>query len=427
VQQKGGNFSFLPNAEIEADREYEDTDALFFDADQDGDQDLYIVSGGNQYPATSPGNQDRLFLNDGKGQFTKWAVLPTQNSGSVVAPCDIDQDGDLDLFVGRQVIPDEYGISPPGYIFINEGRGNFSDQTNVIAPVLASLGMISDGIWADIDGDDDQDLILVGEWMPITILLNEKGKLTPVAAKGLENTAGWWNRIVQGDFDNDGDPDFVVGNLGQNSAMKASAEEPCHIYIKDFDGNGALDPIICDFNEGHSYPVASRDEFLGQLIGLRKKFPKYKDYANRTIDELFTEEELAGAVVKQADLFSSVYVENLGEGEFKVKELPIEAQFSPLFGLLPMDADQDGNLDLLAGGNFYGVGPARGRYDAGMGLLLKGDGKGNFKTVLPSASGFYIEGEVRDIQFIRANHPYEGTILVSRNDQTVQCFTLELK
>ena len=423
IQNDSGKFSFLPNPEIENDREYEDVGSLFFDADNDGDQDLYIISGGNQYPSESPGNQDRLFLNDGKGNFTKWAVLPTQNSGSVVRPYDLDNDGDMDLFVGRHSIPGEYGVNPSSHIFLNQGSGKFEDITETIAPELMSLGMITDGIWIDFDGDEDKDLVVVGEWMPITILQNMEGQLVSADALGLEQSEGWWNRIIAEDFDHDGDYDFVVGNLGENSSMKASAEEPCTIYIKDFDRNGALDPIICYYNEGVSYPMASRDEFLGQLIGLRKKFPQYADYAGQTINDLFSPKELAGAIVKKVMNFSSVYIENVGNGQFKMKPLPQPAQFAPIYGMLPIDLDRDGNMDVLTGGNFYGVGPGRGRYDAGMGIWLKGNGNGDFKAILPAESGFHLQDEIRDIQLLQ--HPDgSSSILASRNNQSLQIFSL---
>jgi hypothetical protein len=284
----------------------------------------------------------------------------------------------------------------------NDGTGHFKDVTAQLAPELEHVGMVTDAVWCDVDGDGRLDLVVVGEWMPITIFHNEgHGRLKKMQVPGLENTNGWWNRIVAGDFNGDGKIDFIVGNLGLNSLFHASPNEPVTMYVKDFDGNFMAEQIISIYNHGVSYPLPQRDELLNALPFLASRFPRYKDYAGKTVTQIFTPQELDAAVIKKAYDFASSLVLNNGDGSFKVVALPDEAQIAPVYGILASDIDHDGHTDLLLAGNFDGFKPQIGRMAASYGLLLHGDGKGNFKPVRSRESGFFVPGQARDIAKVR--------------------------
>ena len=421
IQNKSGQFKSVSGNIFGEASESEDLGAQFFDADGDQDLDLYVVSGGNDFKDDSVELQDRLYINNGNGSFTKSATeLPKMiTSGSCVVAGDFDNDGDQDLFIGGRVVPGKYPTAPRSYILENDGKGSFTDVTAEKNPDLVNLGMVTDAIWTDIDNDNQDDLIIIGEFMAVRVFKNSNGKLTELNGdNGLQNSEGWWNAIEAADFDNDGDIDFVLGNFGLNSQLKASAEEPVRLYSKDFDSNGSIDPILCSYNMGKEYPVFSKDDLVGQLNGLKSKYVNYSDYADEQITDIFTSEELEGATILQAKNFSSSYLENLGDGKFDLRPLPTVAQFSPVYGILSKDFNDDGNLDVLLGGNFFGNRVKFGRYDANKGVLLLGDGKGNFEPMNNLESGLHIEGEIRDIVNIPGPDKTD-LILFARNNAEV--------
>ncbi len=417
VQRSDGAFVGSNQALFERDRLSEDLGAVFFDADGDGDLDLYVVSGGSEFSDQVPALRDRLYLNDGRGRFRKAdGSLPSMSvSGSRVVAHDFDADGDIDLFVGGRVVPWRYGIDPASVLLANDGRGRFTDVTQQAAPDLANVGMVTDAIWEDVDGDDRADLVVVGEWMPITIFHNTgDGRLVRADAPGLEKSHGWWNRIVAGDFTGDGRTDFVVGNLGLNTRLRASEREPLTMYVKDFDRNGWVEQILSQYNDGVSYPLALRDDLIGALPFLRARYPNFEEYALETVTDIFSPAELADAVVKQAYSFATALARNDGGGSFTLLPLPLEAQIAPVYGILPVDIDEDGHLDLLLAGNFDGVQPELGRMSAGHGLVLRGDGTGSFQPVPAAESGFLVPGQARDIQRIRTAR--DDLYFVTRNN-----------
>jgi hypothetical protein len=375
------------------------------------------VSGGNEYAEAASALQDRLYLNDGRGKFHK-AVgsLPREmNSGSRVVAADYDGDGAIDLFVGGRVVPWSYGSDPPSMLLHNDGRGHFTDVTERLAPELAHVGMVTDALWQDVDGDGRLDLVVVGEWMPITIFHNEGGgRLKRLTVRGLENSYGWWNRIIAGDFNGDGKVDFVVGNLGLNSRLQATSQEPVTMYVKDFDGDGTPEHILSVYNHGVSYPLPLRDDLVRVLPFLASRFPTHKDYATKTVTDIFTPQELSGAIIKKATTFASVLALNNGDGSSKLVPLPDEAQVAPVYGILAADLDHDGHTDLLIAGNFDGFKPEIGRMMASHGLMLRGDGKGRFTPLPASESGFLVPGQSRDIARVRTTNG--DLIVVARNN-----------
>ena len=418
-QTSSGKFLSINEKIFITDMESEDIGSLFFDADKDGDMDLYVVSGGNDFDEDSVELQDRLYINDGRGNFYKNTnALPKMlSSNSCVKASDIDGDGDLDLFVGGRLVPGKYPTAPRSYILQNNGKGTFTDITFTVNPDLEYPGMVTDALWTDFDNDNINDLILVGEWMKIRTFKNVSGKLVEVYENnGLNDSEGWWNSIEQGDFDKDGDMDYIVGNFGRNSQLKTSPSEPVTLYTKDFDSNGSLDPILCSYNLGEEFPVFSKDDMVGQLSGLKGKYLNYSDYASAKITDVLSPEELKGAMVLKAKNFNTSYMENLGDGKFKIVPLPIETQFSPIYGILNGDFNNDGNEDVVVAGNFFGTRVKFGRYDANKGLVLCGDGKGNFKPSTVMESGLNIDGEIRDITKLTLADKTEVVLFVRNND-----------
>ncbi|MDP3468078.1 MAG: VCBS repeat-containing protein [Daejeonella sp.] len=400
TQTTSGDFIKKNSGSLETDAQYEDTAAEFLDIDGDGDLDLYVGSGGYEFGPDSPWLQDRVYINDGKGNFTKKADgLPKMlSSTGTVRSSDIDGDGDLDLFIGSRVVPGMYPSTPESKILINDGKGNFSDLTDNIAPEIKFAGMVTDAVWIDVNQDKVNDLIIVGEWMPIRIFLNQKGKLVDRSSEFIKfGSSGWWNTIHVEDMDADGDQDLVIGNLGLNAQFKASEKEPMSIYYKDFDENGSVDPIFCYYIDGVSYPAASRDDLMDQLPSLKNKFLEYHKYANATINDLFTPDQLKDAKVLKAELLETVYLENTGKG-FNLKKLPVEAQYAPVYAIASADVDKDGKKDLLLAGNNSWTRIKFGHFTSSSGTLLSGNGKGEFTYVPQWKSGLNIRGNVRSLE-----------------------------
>lgn len=424
IQQPDGSFRSLTVRVLEQEAYAEDVDATFFDADDDGDEDLYLVRGGNEIPAGNPLLSDRLLINDGKGGFTPsgpGALPDLKHNGSCARPADFDGDGDTDLFVGSRSLPGAYGWTPFQFLLENDGQGHFKDVTGERTEGLRIAGMVTDAVWTDYDRDGDPDLVVTGEWMKIFMFRNDKGQFSEVtAAAGLEETSGWWNCIEAADVDGDGDMDLIGGNLGLNSILKASPAEPVEMYLSDFDNNGSLDQVICSYQQGISYPLASFDELKSQIAGLDKKLPSYAAFAGKTAADIFGKDALKQSLKKKAMLFESSQFTNNGNGTFTRKPLPTEAQFSPVRGILAQDANHDGNADLTLVGNNYAVRPSYGRYDASYGWFLKADTSNTYRTLMPVQSGFIVKGDARKIRRISING--KAHVVVAVNNGALQVF-----
>ncbi len=401
LQKSTGSFEKLHIKAFEAHAQHEDLGASLFDADSDGDLDLYVVSGGNEFEAGHPAYQDRLYLNDGSGGFSYRAdALPAfAESGSVVRTCDIDGDGDLDLFVGGRMQPRLYPRSADSYLLLNEG-GTFRDATEELAPLLRQLGMVTDAGWMDLDSDGDDDLVVVGEWMAPTILENQAGKLVRMEHTGLEEETGWWFSVAAGDFDEDGDLDFIAGNLGTNYKYKASHEEPFQVFLNDFDENGSQDIVLGYFDEGTLFPVRGRQCSAEQMPFITEKFPTYDLFGKADLAAIYGEQSLDQSLNYKANNFQSSFVENLGNGKFQVNPLPVQAQMSSLNDLLVQDFNQDGHLDVLAAGNLFASEVETPRNDAGVGILLLGNGNGTFEAVAAHESGIYLPQDIKQLAFL---------------------------
>jgi hypothetical protein len=421
-QNKNLTFTRLPFHR--ADSLTDDLGVLFFDADNDGDNDLYIVSGGTEESEMSTAYRDHFYVNDGKGHFTPSpdAIPDLRQSGSCAIAADYDKDGDLDLFVGGRIIPGRYPLPANSYILQNNSDKNhciFTDVTSQLSPTLKNLGMVTSALWTDVDGDGWIDLLIVGEFMPITYLKNERGKtFKRIENRSLSHTSGWWNSLTAGDYDRDGDTDYIAGNLGLNTRYRGTVNEPVCIYAKDYDKNGSIDPLMTYYLQGKKYLVHARDELISQISVMRLRFKTYREYADVTFEESFLPSELEGAYVTCSELFQTSYLENTGSGNLNIRPLPIEAQVAPVYGMISDDFNQDGFLDILTVGNSYATEVSTGFYDASVGLLLQGDGHGNFKSVTPEASGFYADRDAKGMAMLTGESG-SRLLLIGNNSQTM--------
>ncbi len=427
IQQKNGHFVQKMEKAFMADAFYENTGASFIDADGDGDLDLVVASGGNEARQGSPFLLARLYINDGKGNFTTsrkgWPQVSL--NASCIRMIDFNEDGRPDIFIGGRNIPGSYGMPPSSVLLRNDGKGSFTDVTHDVAPGLEKLGMVTEAAWADIDGDGKKELIMVGDWMPITILSFSQGKQKNKQV--IPNSSGWWNCLMVTDMDGDGSLDLVGGNFGLNSNIKADINHPARLFVADFDKNGQTECIPVYYkSDGKAYPYYLKDEMESQLPQIKKRFLRYDAYAGKPIEEIFSKEQLSGATVLTVDQTQSSIYYNDGHGKFTLMPLPVRAQVAPIYGITAFDLDGDGKKDLFMGGNFYGLKPQTGRLDASYGISLFNKGKNDFQFELPVQTGLFTRGEVRDITTIESAKG-ERYILVSLNNQNLYLFAKESK
>lgn len=429
-QKADGTFSVVTKVLKDQSKKQEDEGLLLFDADNDGDLDLYIVSGSVESQDNQT-YQDRLYINNGRGDFSlkKDALPEMASSGSCVKAADYDNDGDLDLFVGGRVLASSYPYPGKSYLLQND-KGTFTDVTTLLCQELHSIGMVTDGLWSDFNGDTKLDLIVVGEFMPVTFFVNDGKKLNRLTSTGIEKQTGWWNSITGGDFDNDGDMDYLAGNLGLNNNYQVRSNLPLKILAKDFDGNGSIDPILACYmresmdNENKKlYPVHFWDELNSQSPKFRNKFSRYRQYSKVTIDDLLSPEDQKDALILEANHMASAYIENLENGKFSMKDLPILAQVAPVNGMVTSDVNDDGHLDAILVGNDYGNEVFAGRHDAFTGLILLGNGDGSFSALPSSKSNFYVPGDAKALVKLSAANN-EELFIASQNRDSLVVFSI---
>ncbi len=420
LQQTSGLFKQSDQAALNRDSKYEDNGALFFDADGDGDQDLYVASGGYERNEDDLLLQDRLYLNDGKGNFKK-AIdrLPKMITNSkAVVDYDYDNDGDSDLFVGGHVVPGKYPLGARSYILENNG-GKFTNVTAIIAPDFANLGIINDLVISDYDQDGTKELMVVGEWMPITIFEYTDASFKQIDVPSLQETSGWWNTISEIDFDNDGDLDYFVGNLGGNNKFHPSTEKPLYIFGNNFDGNDTYDMVLSKNYQGNLVPVRGKECSTDQNPFVSQKIKTFKEFASSSLEDIYGTDELAQSYKKEVYEFESVYLENIGNGNFNVKHLPAMAQLGPTLSFEFVDVNKDGLLDVIGAGGIYEAEVETVRYDANVGYILLNDSKNGFKPY--KDAGFYIGSNARRLHnFIVKEQTY---VVVINNDSPISLFS----
>ncbi|MGJ8738040.1 VCBS repeat-containing protein [Zobellia laminariae] len=423
LQRSNGKFVQSTSKALKTDSASEDTAAEFVDVNGNGYLDLIVGSGSNQEIKPDPKSLTRLYINDGRGNFTKQGNFPEiYTTVSDLAIADFDKDGDSDIFISSRSVPGKYGSSPDSYLLKNDGKGNFTIDASS-QKLFEKCGMVTSAKWADLNGDDWQDLVLVGEWMPIKIYYNSNGSLSQAdpKANSLQLSNGWWNTVTYGDFDNDGDIDLVAGNLGLNSKLRATEKEPVQMYYADFDKNGWPEGVTTHFIKGKEHVFSSKSLLEKQMVYLRKKFSTYSAFAQADFKDIFTPEELKNAKILKAYEFRSCFIENLGNKKFKLTPLPSVAQFSTVNAIHKLDFDQDGKLDLLLGENFYDANTELGRYDAGYGTLLRNMGGGNFKETPITQSGFMLDKQTRHIKTL-SNKKYGKLFVISNNNDSLQFY-----
>jgi hypothetical protein len=396
-----------------------------FDADGDGTLDLYVASGGSEYPASSTDLMDRLYMNDGDGRLVRSSqTLIRASEGfeptGVVAPADYDGDGDVDLFVGGRMRPFAFGVPADGHLLINDGTGSFMERTDALAPELQDLRMITDAEWADVGGDGNLDLMVAGEWMPLTFFENQEGRLVDRSAeKGLDATSGWWNAVELTDLDGDGDLDLIGANHGLNSRFGATPEKPLRMWVHDFDRDGSTEQVIAIHREGQLYPVALRHDLLDAIPTLKEKYPTYESYAGETVYQIFSEKELSSATSHKVQMLESVVGWNKHGRGFTLQSLPQRAQLSPMYDIQVANLDSSETPDIIMGGNLYEAKPQVGRYDASYGVAMNADST-RIKPVPASRSGFWVEGQVRDLETLGQGQ--NRLLVVGINDDSLSVF-----
>ena len=429
IQNQDGSFSSMTGP-WQADKACEDLGSVFFDADGDGDQDLYVCSGSNEFDSSDLRYQDRLYNNMGNAKFEKsdQALPEMLNSTMRVSANDWDSDGDLDLFVGGRVMPAKYPFAPRSYLLQNDG-GKFKDVTAQLAPALLRPGMVTDAAFEDFDGDGHADLMIAGEWMPLRLFHNNSGHFTEMTSvAGLDSSNGWWFSLKATDIDHDGDMDIVAGNIGLNNKFHPSAKKPFHVFCNDFDRNGTFDIVLATMATPDAlWPVRGRGCSSSQMPFIKEKFTTYKSFATAYLSDIYSQEDLDSALHLQAfDFHSSVWI-NDGQGHFTRNNLPVLAQIAPIMGIIISDLNGDGNKDLIVAGNMWGAEVETTRYDAGTGLVLLGDGSGNFTTLSPWQSGFYLGGNVHDLLSISDKNQADQIIISAVNNAAIQIFKVVAK
>ncbi|MBP7515659.1 MAG: VCBS repeat-containing protein, partial [Flavobacteriales bacterium] len=428
TQKSDGTFSAAVSQPWDRHAEQETVGSLFFDADTDGDQDLLVLAGGNEEDMREAVYTQRFYLNQGKGVFTATSdrLPPMMTSALRAAAADIDNDGDLDVFIGGRTTPAHYPFAPRSFLLVNDGSGHFADATAALAPEAMGPGLVTDMRFADMDGDRDPDLIVVGEWMNVTWYRNDGGHFTNASKDaGLDATHGWWYSVAIADVNEDGHPDIIGGNLGWNSKFHGTAEKPIHVYWADFDDNGRHDIVLAKEKDGKQLPVRGRECSSQQCPMILEKFPTYAQYAHSDLAGIYTQEKLSGALHLQATMMLSTVLINDGKGHFTAQALPMMAQVAPINAIIPMDVDGDRHVDLVCAGNNWGAEVETARYDAGTGLILRGDGKGGFTPMPFSRTGFFAWGNVKDLAFARTGPDKAPLILVANNNDVLQAFGMK--
>ncbi|MEO1449294.1 MAG: FG-GAP-like repeat-containing protein, partial [Bacteroidota bacterium] len=426
LQQKESIFQLAKQAAFQRKKASEEVDATFFDADADGDLDLFVVTGGNEAEAGAAVYQDYLYRNnDGVFRLVPAALTDiSPESGSVVRPHDFDQDGDLDLFIGSRQIPGRYPFAGQSRLLRNESADGQIRFSPVEAIVLDELGMVTDAVWADLDQDGHAELVVVGEWMPVQVLDVKRNGTISSRDAGLAHTTGWWFELEAGDFDHDGDLDFIAGNLGLNAKYQASAEQPFEIFADDFDQTGTLDIVLGYHQDGKRFPLRGRECSSNQMPFLKQKFPTYHAFASAGLEEVYGEEQLEKALGYRAEMFETVYLENTGDGQLQIKVLPRLAQSSCTRSVVVKDVNSDGHLDAVLFGNMYGFEVETPRQDASYGVTLLGNGKGAFQALMPFESGLYVKGQVTDADLIRLGSGKQAC-LIAKNKAPVQALAVD--
>lgn len=427
LNQKG---RFVPNeGPWEKDSGAEDVAALFFDANGDGNADLYVGSGSNERPAGDERYADRLYLGDGKGGFAEdtGALGDHRDSTGGVAAADFDRDGDLDLFVGARMVPGRYPETPTSRLLQNDG-GKFRDVTETVAPGLEQVGLVAGALWSDTDGDGWLDLVLALDWGPVAIWGNAEGKLDDrTAAAGLSDHTGWWHGVASGDFDGDGDVDLIATNLGHNTKYEASRDQPLELFFDDFDDNGTLDLVEAGYEGSEHYPLRGRSCSSRAMPFIAEKFDTFASFAEAEVEAIYSEDALQEAPVRRATTLDSMVFINDGSGVFEPRALPTLAQISPGFGVAVADVDADGDLDALVAQNFFNAQPETGLLDGGLGLVLAGDGKGTLNAKWPVQSGLVVPHAATAATFTDYDGDGRADVLLATNNSYVQAFDNAVK